>query len=226
MGHFGSSYTENSGNNNLIKQIVGGVRWVAGEGRKSDCSGTVWSSYTREVLVADANNPIGIDVAKDGKVYWSEIGNPISLESTGYIKMHDPTKAAGNKSTVVSIPTRADHGNSEDGVLGMSLQPGFDLADPTKRNLFVYYSPRNAAWPMTRHRSGRRLQPDQPLHADRGRHRGRPGLRARDPARPQGQDLRLARRLRHGLPEHERPGPRRWRRPGLRLRRQPVPRRR
>ena len=101
--------------------------------------------FTREVLVADANNPIGIDVAKDGKVYWSEIGNPISLESTGYVKMHDPTGPAGNKATVASILTRADHGNSEDGVLGMSLQPGFDLADPAKRNLFVYYSPRNAA---------------------------------------------------------------------------------
>ena len=149
MGHFGASYTENSGNNNLVKTIVGGVRWVAGEGRKSDCSGTVWSAFTRTVLVPDANNPIGIDVAKDGKVYWSEIGNPISLTSTGYVKMHDPAKAAGNKTTVISIPTRADHGNSEDGVLGMSLQPGFDLADPNKRNIFVYYSPRNPDWPST-----------------------------------------------------------------------------
>ncbi|MBE2317690.1 PKD domain-containing protein [Solirubrobacter sp. CPCC 204708] len=149
MGHFGASYTENGGNNNLIKTIVGGVRWVAGEGKKSDCAGTVWSSYTREVVVADANNPIGIDVAKDGKVYWSEIGNPIGMESTGYIKMHDPTKPANNKTTVASIPTRADHGNSEDGVLGMALQPGFDLSDPNKRHLFVYYSPRNAAWPTS-----------------------------------------------------------------------------
>ena len=137
------------GNNNLVKTIVGGVRWVAGEGRKSDCSGTVWSAFSRQVVVADANNPIGIDVAKDGKVYWSEIGNPISLTSTGYVKMYDPTGPAGNKTTVISIPTRADHGNSEDGVLGMSLQPGFDLADPNKRNLFVYYSPRNDAWPSS-----------------------------------------------------------------------------
>ena len=58
--------------------------------------------------------------------------------------MYDPAKPAGNKTTVVTIPTRADHGNSEDGVLGMSLQPGFDLTDPAKRNVFVYYSPRNA----------------------------------------------------------------------------------
>ena len=225
MGHFGASYTENSGNNNLIKQIVGGVRWVAGEGRKSDCSGTVWSSYTREVLVADANNPIGIDVAKDGKVYWSEIGNPISLTSTGYIKMHDPAKPAGNKTTVISIPTRADHGNSEDGVLGMSLQPGFDLTDPTKRNLFVYYSPRNPDWPMTGNAQvvGYNQISRFTLTADGTA--AVPGLRARDPAGPQGQDRRHPRRL-PGRPDRHRPGPRRWRRAGLRLRRQPLPRRR
>ena len=63
--------------------------------------------------------------------------------------MHDPAKAAGNKTTVATILTRADHGNSEDGVLGMSLQPDFDLADADKRNVFVYYSPRNAAWPTS-----------------------------------------------------------------------------
>jgi regulation of enolase protein 1 (concanavalin A-like superfamily)/plastocyanin len=151
MGHFGASYTENGGNNNLIKQIVGGVRWVAGEGRKSDCSGTVWSSFTRTVLVPDASAPIGIDVAKDGKVYWSEIGT-VGFEGQGQIMMHDPSGAAGNKTTVATIPTRADHGNSEDGVLGMSLEPGFDPADPDKRDLFVYYSPRPGAgdsWPTT-----------------------------------------------------------------------------
>jgi hypothetical protein len=53
MGHFGASYTENGGNNNFVKMIVGGVRWVAGEGRKSDCSGTVWSAFTRTVIVPE-----------------------------------------------------------------------------------------------------------------------------------------------------------------------------
>ncbi len=149
MGHNGIRYTENGGDNNMVKMMVGGIRWIAGEGRKSDCSGTVWSSFSRQVLVSDALNPIGIDVAKDGKVYWSEIGGPTGVESTGYIKMHDPKGPANNKTTVGSILTRADHSSSEDGVLGMSLQPGFDLADPAKRNVFVYYSPRNADWPTT-----------------------------------------------------------------------------
>ena len=74
MGHFGQSFTEQGGVNNLTKMIVGGTTWVAGGGKKTDCSGTVWPSYHRTVLVADANQPIGIDVSKDGKVYWTEMG--------------------------------------------------------------------------------------------------------------------------------------------------------
>ena len=76
MGHFGVRYTENAATTTWSSTIVGGIRWVAGEGKKTDCSGTVWSSFRRTVLVADANQPIGIDVAKDGKVYWTEIGLP------------------------------------------------------------------------------------------------------------------------------------------------------
>ena len=44
--------------------------------------------------------------------------------------MHDQKGPPGNKTTVATILTRADHGNSEDGVLGFSLQPGFDLSRP------------------------------------------------------------------------------------------------
>ena len=132
MGHFGVRYTENGGNNNMVNMMVGGIRWVAGEGKKTDCSGTVWSSFKRTVLVADANQPIGIDASKDGKVYWSEAGlagvAADNYESQGAIMMHDQTGAPGNKTTVAVIPTRADHGNSEDGVLGLlaaaGLRPG------------------------------------------------------------------------------------------------------
>jgi hypothetical protein len=147
MGHFGASFTEGtpSGNNNLVKMIVGGTR----------CSATVWSSYHRTVLVADANQPIGIDVSKDGKVYWSEMGLLGTVanqyNSQGAIMMHDQKGPPGNKTTVGTILTRADHGNSEDGVLGFTLQAGFDLSDPNKRHVFAYYSPRPGPgdnWPI------------------------------------------------------------------------------
>ena len=141
--------------------------------------------------------PIGIDVAKDGKVYWSEMGllgtAAAQWNSTGAIMMHDQEGPANNKTTVGTILTRADHGNSEDGVLGFRLQPGFDLSDPAKRNVFVYYSPRPGAgddWPLvsTPASSGRGLQRDQPLHAQRrGTLRGA-RLRAGDPEGTEGQD--------------------------------------
>ena len=76
-----------------MKHIVGGIRWAAGEGRKSDCSGTVWSNFTRTILVDDVNGPIGLDVAPDGKVFWTEIGPVQGYESEGYLKMYDPTGA-------------------------------------------------------------------------------------------------------------------------------------
>ena len=64
--------------------------------------------------------------------------------------MHDPEGEPNNKTTVATIQTRADHGNSEDGVLGMSAREGLRPRPiPAKRDLYVYYSPRNPAWPTT-----------------------------------------------------------------------------
>ena len=178
MGHFGVRYTENGGDTNLVKMIVGGIRWVAGEGRKTDCSGTVWSNFHRTVLVADANQPIGIDVAKDGKVYWSEMGQlgvvANQYNSQGFIMMHDQKGPPGNKTTVGTILTRADHGNSEDGVLGMSpaarLRPR--RSEQAQRVRVLLAAPRPGRQLADRGhagRAGRGLQPDQPLHAQRRR---------------------------------------------------------
>ena len=82
------------GDSEIVKHIVGGIRWAAGEGRKSDCSGTVWSNFTRTTLVNNVNGPIGLDVAPDGKVFWTEIGPVQGYQSEGYLKMYDPTGPA------------------------------------------------------------------------------------------------------------------------------------
>jgi hypothetical protein len=153
MGHFAENYTSAAGGENLVKHIVGGVRWVSGEGRKTDCSGTVWSSFRRTVLVDNVNGPMAIDVAPDGKVYWTEIG-PQGFASQGYVKMHDPKGPANNSTIVATIPTydMANTSHSENGVLGMGLEPGFDLSNPAKRDIYVYYAPRPGAgdnWPTT-----------------------------------------------------------------------------
>ena len=206
--------------------MVGGIRWVAGEGRKSDCSGTVWSSFSRQVLVSDAINPIGIDVAKDGKVYWSEIGGPIGVESHG---LHQDARPQGpgqqqdhGRARSSRAPTTA---LSEDGVLGMSLQPGFDLTDAGKRNVFVYYSPRNPDWPTTGAAQVVGYNQISRFTLTEDGTAVIPGSERVILRVPEGQDLRRALRP-SGRPDQWRPRSRRWCRPGLRLRRQPVPGRR
>jgi glucose/arabinose dehydrogenase/type 1 glutamine amidotransferase len=136
LGHFASSYVENGGDNNLIEHLVGGVEWVAGTaGQDSDCGGTVWSNFRRTVLADDLRGAIGLDIARDGKVYWTEIGEQ-GIASEGRLRMYDPESE--ETSTLLTLPTRADHESSNDGVLGMALDPGFD----ENRHLYVYYSPR------------------------------------------------------------------------------------
>jgi glucose/arabinose dehydrogenase/type 1 glutamine amidotransferase len=136
LGHFAASYLENGGDNNLLEHLVGGVQWVAGSaGRDSDCAGTVWSNFRRTVLADDLQGAIGLDIARDGKVYWTEIGAQ-GIQSEGRLRMFDPE--TGETSTLLTLPTRADHQSSNDGVLGMALDPGFD----DNRRLYVYYSPR------------------------------------------------------------------------------------
>ncbi len=136
LGHFSAAYLENGGDNNMIKHLVGGVKWIAGTaGKDSDCGGTVWTNFTRTVLADDLRGAVGLDIARDGKVYWTEIGDQ-ALQSQGRLRMYDPqTKGT---STLLTLLTRADHQSSNDGVLGMALDPDF----ATNRRLYIYYSPR------------------------------------------------------------------------------------
>ena len=145
LGHYGNLYTPVAGQpSNLVKLLVGGVQWAAGvAGADNDCRGTVWNSFRRTTLATDLNGPVSLDVATDGRVYWTEIGAP-GHTSNGRVRMYDP--ATQQTALVATIPTRADAlGASEDGVLGMSLDPDFER----NRFIYVYYSPRGEGenWP-------------------------------------------------------------------------------
>jgi glucose/arabinose dehydrogenase/type 1 glutamine amidotransferase len=145
MGHFANLYTANGGDNYLIDHLVGGIQWAAGvEGTEDDCGGTVWSNFRRTILTTDVQGPVGLDIADDGTVYWTEIGAQ-GMESEGRLMMWDPD--SGETSLVHTFLTRADAlSTSEDGVLGMALDPDFE----SNRRVFVYYSPRGEGegWPV------------------------------------------------------------------------------
>ena len=146
LGHFSASFLEakpefggEAGDNELMEHLVGGVEWVAGAaGQDSDCAATVWSNFSRTVLETGLNGAIGLDIAGDGKAYWTEIGVQ-DVNSQGLLRMHDPD--TNETSNLLTLQTRAEYPSSNAGVLGMALDPDFE----TNRHLYVYYSPRLSA---------------------------------------------------------------------------------
>ena len=216
LGHFSAAYLENGGDNNLIKHLVGGVRWVAGpRARTPTAKRTVWTNFSRTVLADDLRGAIGLDIARDGKVYWTEIGDQ-ALQSEGRLRMYDPADARDQHAADAADPRRPrvlQRRRARDGA-------GPGLRDqPAALHLLLA-----APGPGLQLVPDRRPQRHQPLHAQRRRHGGRGGLRAGDPARAQGQGRQRQPRRRRG-PEHLQRA-RRRRQHQLRLRGRPLHRHR
>ncbi|MGF9753812.1 ThuA domain-containing protein [Microvirga sp. 0TCS3.31] len=119
LGHFPKNYDEPE----FMQQIVGGVEYVAGLA-DGDCGGTVWSNYERIPLDQNTSAPFAIDVADDGKVFYTELVR-------GQLRMYDPTSQA--VTTVLSLPV---YSGGEDGLLGVALDPDFT----TNGHIFLYRS--------------------------------------------------------------------------------------
>ncbi|WP_210503403.1 OmpL47-type beta-barrel domain-containing protein [Nocardioides xinjiangensis] len=119
LGHFPSHYDEPE----FMAEIVGGVKYVAGLD-EGDCGGTVWSNYERIPLDQNTSAPFAIDVADDGKVFYTELVR-------GQLRMYDPKTQA--VTTVLTLPV---YSGGEDGLLGVALDPDFS----TNGHIFLYRS--------------------------------------------------------------------------------------
>ena len=82
LGHFPSHYDEPD----FMAELVGGVKYVAGL-EEGDCGGTVWSNFERIPLDQNTSAPFAIDVADDGKVFYTELVR-------GQLRMYDPKSQA------------------------------------------------------------------------------------------------------------------------------------
>ncbi|WP_380166687.1 ThuA domain-containing protein [Jannaschia sp. R86511] len=124
MGHFGAHYTDEPA---LVQHIVGGVEWAAGLA-EGDCGGTDWSEYERVTLDSNTSAPFAIDIAPDGRVFFTELVR-------GQIRVYDP--ATQTTTTAVELDV---YSGGEDGLLGIALDPAFD----DNGHVFVYWSPDTA----------------------------------------------------------------------------------
>src|SRR5262245_26122827 len=121
MGHFGAHYTAEPA---LVQHILGGVKWAAGL-EAGDCGGTRWDQFERVPLDQNTSAPYAIDVAPDGRVFFTELVR-------GQIRVYDPTTRT--TSTAVTIPV---YSGGEDGLLGITLDNNF----AENGWLYLYYSP-------------------------------------------------------------------------------------
>ena len=119
MGHQASAYSEPL----LRTHILGGVRTAAGS-LPADCGPTVWASYDKVELDSNTVAPGTLDVASDGRVFYTQYG--------GQLKIYKPSTR-----TTVTAGTLNVYAGGEDGLAGVALDPNF----ATNNWVYLYYSP-------------------------------------------------------------------------------------
>ncbi|MGP3958037.1 ThuA domain-containing protein [Nonomuraea sp. 3N208] len=125
MGHQASSYSEP-----LFQQhILGGVTWAAGA-EAGSCGGTVANRFQKVTLDNQPAQPMALDVAADGRVFY--------VERLGKVKM---ITSEGGVNKTTTLATLNVYTGGEDGVLGIAADPAFT----TNKRLYITYSPAGTA---------------------------------------------------------------------------------
>ncbi|MGJ7442608.1 ThuA domain-containing protein [Aquipuribacter sp. MA13-6] len=118
MGHTNESFVEPE----FLDHLLGGIETAAGA-VASDCSATADDSFEKVALDENTSNPMEIDVADDGRVFYIERNGQVRvIETTGAVR------------TVLNLSVTTVQ---EFGLVGLVLDP--DFAD--NGWVYVYYSP-------------------------------------------------------------------------------------
>ncbi|MFE2031783.1 ThuA domain-containing protein [Streptomyces scopuliridis] len=128
MGHDTPAYSEAF----FRDHVIGGLKWAAGT-EAGDCGGTVWSGYEKVTLDDNTADPMELDVAKDGRVFY--------VQRSGEVKIFDPKAHSTVTAGKLDVYT-----GGEDGLIGMELDPDFS------RNgwIYLYHSPAGATKDINR----------------------------------------------------------------------------
>lgn len=122
LGHTPASYSEPE----FRMHILGGIEWAAGV-KEADARATIDTSFQKVILDGAPNNPMELAIAKNGRVLIAERG--------GRVRIWKPQSGS-----VVTAGQLSVFSGLEDGLLGITLDPGFD----TNNWLYLFYSPSGA----------------------------------------------------------------------------------
>lgn len=119
----GGHTSENYADSQFRTHLLGGIEWAAGRA-EGDAAATVNHSYEKVVLDSTTTDPMDLDVAPDGRVFY--------VERRGIIRIWHPDTETRSLAGYLPVST-----NFEDGMMGMALDPNF--ADTGW--IYLYYSP-------------------------------------------------------------------------------------
>ncbi|WP_328946300.1 ThuA domain-containing protein [Streptomyces sp. NBC_00250] len=125
MGHEASSYSDA----NFKKHLLGGVKWAAGA-EAGDCGGTVSSRFQKVTLDGAPDQPMELDVASDGKVFY------ISRSGSVHVIHEHEGETETHTAGILDV-----YDGGEDGGIGLALDPNF----ATNRFIYLNYSPAGTA---------------------------------------------------------------------------------
>ncbi|WP_240423564.1 ThuA domain-containing protein [Microbacterium halotolerans] len=118
-GHTDESFAEPE----FLQHLLGGIRTAAGAA-DSDCSATQSASYEAVTLDDGTANPMMLEVAPDGTVFY--------VERDGRVRVIDPTTNVTTTAATLDV-TQAN----EDGLTGIVLDPDF----ATNGWVYLFWSP-------------------------------------------------------------------------------------
>ncbi|GAA1960339.1 ThuA domain-containing protein [Agromyces allii] len=121
LGHIESNYEIPA----FRQHILGGLEIAAGV-VPSGCSATQSANYEKITLDDNTQNPMAMDIAPDGKVFYAE--------RNGRLQQIDPDTNATTTALTLAV-TQAN----EDGLLGVVLDPDF----AENGWVYLYYAPNN-----------------------------------------------------------------------------------
>lgn len=119
----GGHTSENYADPQFRTHLLGGIEWAAGRA-EGDAAATMNSSYERVVLDSTTTDPMDLDVAPDGRVFY--------IERRGVIRIWNPETKTRSLAGYLPVST-----NFEDGLIGMALDPNFSET----RWMYLFYSP-------------------------------------------------------------------------------------
>lgn len=118
-GHTNASFTEPD----FLEHLLGGIQTAAGV-VDNDCSATQTASYEQVTLDDETQNPMVLDVAPNGDVFYAERDGRVQIIG------------AESGVTTTALSLNVTQGN-EDGLLGLVLDPEFT----TNGWVYLYWSP-------------------------------------------------------------------------------------